>query len=269
MFFDKPSVRSIRHVLEDKTGAGLAEGIGGVALIMILTVSISLGISTDMRAIQTIAVKAERQSLLTSLVGDRNEGATWGTPSAPTTENVSLENGANVPVTMWQDKTLVGTTLTAVTPISADSDAANCTSPAAVEKSGCVYATRFHAGDLDSIEPHAIIRKDPSTVAAPVGTVDARVATTNSIPQGTVFATGTDTTATVWRYLLTANSAEPTGEIRIAQAGNVLAVIPVGDTTGNYFGTFSAATGVPVTVTIAQGNLVVQSVYIYRAGGTP
>lgn len=268
VFFDKPSARSIRQVLEDKTGAGLAEGLGGIALIMILTVSISLGISTDMRAIQTIAVKAERQAAVEALVDDRNEGATWGTAAAPTTKNVTLENGKVVPVTSWRTATAVGATLTAVTPISAGADAANCTGPAAAAKSGCVYASRFHAGDLDSIEPHAIMRKDPTAAATPVGTIHARVGTSSSIPQGTIFATGQDAQATTWRYLLTAKSTEANGEIRIAQAGKTLAVVPVEAVNSNYFGTFTADINIPVTATITQGNVVVQTVYIYRAGGT-
>lgn len=269
MFFDKPRARSIRQVLDDKSGAGLAEGLGGIALLMILTVSVSLGITTDMKAVQTIAVKAERQAMITDLVGNRNEGKTWGTPDAPSTETVTLENGHEVDVTMWRDATSVGASLTAVTAISADPDAADCTAPADVEKKGCIYATRFHAADLDGVEPHAIIRKDPSTASSgPVGTVDARVSTTSSIPQGITFATGSDAEATVWRYLFAANSVEASGEIRISQAGTSLAVIPLTSVSGNYFGTFSADINVPVTAIVTQGNVVVETVYIYRAGGT-
>jgi len=267
--FEKPSARSTWQVLKDETGSGIAEGLGGLALLMILISSIALGVTTDMHAVQTVAVKAERHALVTSLVADQRQGATWGTPTAPSTETVTLPNGRNVEVTMWRDVTPVGTNLTAVTPISASTDAADCSTPASVEKSGCIYATRFHANALDSVEPYAIIRKDPSTVtSAPVGTVDARVSTTTSIPQGATVATGTDSVATVWRYLITARSVEATGEIRISQAGKTVAITPIDISTGNYFGTFSAERNVPVTVTVSLGNIIVQTVYIYRAGAT-
>lgn len=269
MFLDKPSARSIKEVLDDKTGSGIAEGLGAVAIVMILAVGLSTGVTTDMAAVQTIAVKAERQALVNSLVGDKREGATWGSAVAPSTETKTLKNGHDVAVTMWRDVTAVGTTLTAVTAISAGEDAADCTGPSDVAKTGCVYASRFHAGGLDDIEPHAIIRKDPSMAStAPIGTVDARVATTDAIPQGTAFASGSDTEATVWRYLVRAHSLEAGGEIRISQAGKSLAVIPLDTASSNYFGTFSAAINTPVTATITQGNVVVQTVYIYRAGGT-
>lgn len=263
------SARSIRQVLSDKTGTSIAEGLGGLAILMLLTISVTMGITTDMKAVQTLSVKAERQALVTSLVADSREGATWGTPASPSTQTMTLENGRNVPVTLWRTVAPSGTTLTAVTAISAASDAANCTGVSAVEKTGCIYATRFHAADLGSIQPVAIIGKDPSTAATPVGTVDARVSTATSIPQGTVFASGTDATSTVWRYLITAKSVDPTGEIRVSQSGTTLAVIPVDSAiNGNYFGTFSAALNIPVSLTISQGNVVVQTVYIYRAGGT-
>ncbi|MCI4659537.1 hypothetical protein [Cryobacterium zhongshanensis] len=256
--------------MSDKTGTSIAEGLGGIAILMILTLSVTLGITTDMNAVQTLSVKAERQALVTSLVADKREGATWGTKAAPSTQTITLPNGRNVPVTLWRDVTPGGSTLTAVTAISAGPDAANCSGPSAVEKNGCIYAARFHAGDLGTIAPYAIISKDPSTApAAPTGTVDSRVSTATAIPQGTVFATGTDAKATVWRYLINAQSIEPVGEMRITQGGVMLALIPVDSSSnGNYFGTFSAALNVPVTATITQGNVVVQTVYFYRAGGT-
>ena len=45
-------------------------------------------------------------------------------------------------------------------------------------------------------------------------------------------------------------------------------MIPVGPSTRNYFGTFSAETNVPVTATVTEGNVTVQTVMTYRAGGT-
>jgi hypothetical protein len=182
---------------------------------------------------------------------------------------MTLENGQSAKVTLWRVATPVGTSLTAVTATSTGPDAADCTGPAAVEKAGCIYAYRFHAGDMNSINPGLIIRKDPSTAAGGVtGTVDSRVSTAGSIPQGTVFATGTDAAATVWRYLVTARSVEATGEIRFSQAGKILSVIPLGQTTKNYYGTFSVVPGVPVTATVTQGNVIVQTVMTYRAGGS-
>lgn len=262
--------RPIKEVLKDTSGAGLAEGLGGIALLMVLTGSVALGITTDTKAVQTLSVKAERQALVTALVDDKRQGATWGTPAAPATQTMTLENGHSAAVTLWRETTPVGTALTAVTAISAGPDAADCTQPADVEKTGCLYAHRFHAGDINTVDPELIIHKDPSTAAGgATGTVDARVSTEGSIPQGTVFASGTDTVASAWRYLVTARSVESTGEIRISQAGKILAVIPVGSASQNYFGTFSAATNVPVTISVVQGNVIVQTVMTYRAGGTP
>lgn len=262
-------VRPIREVLKDRSGAGVAEGLGGIALLLIATGMVAAGSTTDMKAVQAVSVKAERQALVSALVDDQRQGATWGTPAVPATQTMTLENGASVPVTLWRETTPVGTSLTAVTATSAGPDAADCTGPAAVEKTGCLYAYRFHAADMNNINPGLIIRKDPSTAAGGVtGTVDSRVSTPGSIPQGTVFATGTDAKATALRYLVNAKSVEATGEIRFSQAGKILSVIPVGQTTNNYYGTFSVVPGVPVTATVTQGNVTVQTVMTYRAGGS-
>lgn len=268
MFRDTASRRSIRDVLEDKTGTGVAEALGGIAIVMIAAATLTMGVASNLGATQNIATKAERQQLIAGLVGDKHEGATWGTPEAPSTETVTLPNGVDVRVTTWRETTPTSTRLTAVTPTTAGPDAADCTGPADVAKSGCVYASRVHAGDLDTIEPHAIIRKDPSTAATPVGTVDARVSTEQAVPQGTTFATGRDDTAPVWRYLISARSLEGVGEVRITQAGKTLAQFPVETTTNNYFGTFTADLNVPVTATVTSGNVVVKTVFIYRAGST-
>jgi hypothetical protein len=268
VFFHKPGARSIKQVLADKSGSGVAESLGGIAIVLILTAAIATGVVTDMKAVQTLAIKAERHALITSLVGDRNAGASWGTKTAPSTETQALPNGATTQVTMWREVSPVGFTLTAVTATSVGPGAATCTAPASVEKAGCIYATRFHANDLDNLEPFSIVRKDPTTAATPIGTVDARVSTETSIEQGGTIASGSDSKAVVWRYLLNARSLEETGEIRISQAGKTLAIVPLDAAANNYFGTFSATKNVPVTVTVAQGNVVVQTVYLYRAGAT-
>lgn len=269
MFRDTPRRRSIRQVLEDNAGSGVAEGLAGIALILIIVGSIGVGVTTDMGAVSTIAAKSERQALIGSLVGDRHAAVTWGTPADPHTQTVALPNGHDVSVTTWREDTSVSTRLTAVAPISAGADAADCTGPADVAKKGCIYASRLHAGDLDSLEPYAIVRKDPSMGATPpVGTVDSRVSTATSIPQGTDFATGSDDKATVWRYLVDARSLESSGEIRITQGTKTLAEFPVDATDNNYFGTFTVQLGVPVTATVTAGNVVVKTVFIYRAGST-
>ena len=261
--------RPVRAVLDDKAGAGVADGLGGMSLLIILSSMVALGVTGHMQAVQTVSVKADRQALVSSLVDDRRQGAAWGSPDAPTTETMPLENGGSAEVTLWREVTPEGTSLTAVTATTAGEDAADCSVPSDIERGGCIYASRFHAGDLDSIDPQLSIRKTPATAGEKVvGTVDARVGTTGVIPQGTVFATGIDAEATTWRYLITAAAAESTGEVRISQAGKTLAVIPVGPSTRNYFGTFSAETNVPVTATVTEGNVTVQTVMTYRAGGT-
>lgn len=275
MFFDKRNTssgvntRSFKDVVKEKTGSGIAEGLGGIVLLMMVAGSISLGVATDMKAVQTLSVKTERQSMVTALVDDRRAGATWGTAAAPTTEMVTLENGRKTEVTMWREVTPVGVNLSAVTAISADPDAANCKVPADIEKSGCIYAHRFHAGDMNSVSPGLTIFKSEGTTAAKiVGTVDMRVGISASIAQGTTFATGKDATATSWRYLLSASSVEDTGEIRISQNGRILATIQVDKTLNNYFGTFSVEPNVPVTMTVTQGNVIVKTAMSYRAGGS-
>lgn len=247
----------------------MAEGLGGLALIIMFVASASLAIVTDMSAVQTLAVKAERQSAVTALVDDKRRGASWGTAESPTTQTVMLENGTSTDVTVWREDTPVGMSLSAVTATSAGADAADCSTSSDVDLPGCLYASRFHATGMDGVSPHFIIRKDPSTAAAPVGTVHARVGTGQPVPQGAVLASGKDTAASTWRYLISAVSVEPAGEIRISQGGRVLATIPVDRTTKNYFGTFSAEPNTDVQVTVTQGNITVQTVMTYRAGGTP
>ncbi|MFJ2662648.1 hypothetical protein [Arthrobacter koreensis] len=259
--------RPITEVLKDRTGSGMAEGLGGLALMMMLVASIAAVIVTDMDAVQTLAVKAERQSAVTALVDDKRRGASWGTAEAPTTQTVTLENGTSTDVTVWREDTPVGTTLSAVTATSAGTDAPDCSAPSDVDMPGCLYASRFHAAGMDGASPHYIIRKDPSTAAAPAGTVHTRVGTDDPVPQGSVLASGKDTEASTWRYLISAVAVEPAGEIRISQGGRILATIPVDRTTKNYFGTFSAEPNTDVQVTVTQGNIAVQTVMTYRAGG--
>lgn len=261
--------RTPSDVLADKTGSGIAESLGGVALTLIAVGLLGLGVASNMSAVSTIATKAERQALITSLVGHERSVSTWGTKTAPKTDNVVLPNGHTVKVTTWRETTPVSTELTAVVPISADADAADCTKPADVSKPGCIYATRLHAAELDAIKPHAIIRKDPSMgTAAAIGTVDARVGTSTSIPQGVAFASGKDSESTVWRYLIKAGSLEETSEIRISQDGKTLAQIPVDKPLSNYFGTLTAKPNVPVVATVTEGNALVNTIFIYRAGST-
>jgi hypothetical protein len=268
VFRNTASRRSIREVIDDKTGSGVAEGLAGIALVLIISAAIGVAATSDLTAVTTVATKAERQAVLTSLVGDKHQGATWGSKSSPSTETVTLPNGHQVKVTAWRETDATSTRLTAVTPIVSGPDSANCTGPSDLAKQGCIYASRLHAGDLDSIEPYAIIRKDPSTASSPVGTVDNRVSTDTAIPQGATVATGTDDQATVWRYLITARSLEANGEIRIWQAGKTVAVFPVEATDNNYFGTFTAQLNLPVKVFVTSGNVVVKTVYLYRAGST-
>lgn len=259
--------RTAQDVLRDRTG-GMAAELGGVAMILVISSAISFGLMSDTKAIGAFSVKAERQALVSALADDKREGGTWGTKAAPATQTMTLENGHEAPVTLWRETTPVGTMLTAVAPSDAGPDAADCTMASDVEKPGCVYAQRFHAAGMDAVNPVTIIRKDPGTAPGSVlGTVDSRAGTTGSIPQGTVLASGTDAAATSWRYLVTARSLETSGEIRFVQAGRMLAVIPVASASNNYFGTFSAVPGVPVTATVSQGNVVVQTVMTYRAGG--
>jgi hypothetical protein len=96
--------------------------------------------------------------------------------------------------------------------------------------------------------------------------VSDQVGTENSIPQGAQFASGSDSTATVMRYLIEAKSLDTNGEIRVTQAGKTLAVIPVDASDENYFGTFSTTVGVPVTAVVTSGDIVVKTIFIYRAG---
>lgn len=269
MFHQNARPHSIKEVLNDKAGNGIAEGLTEMALILVAASMLTLGVTGSLGAAASVATKAERQSVVTSLVGNKHEGATWGTPEAPSSQTITLPNGHDVDVTTWREETPTAVRLTAVSPTSSDPDAADCSGPSDVARAGCIYASRLHAAELDALEPHAVVRKDPSMGSSPsVGTVDGRVATDAAIPQGTTFATGLDDTATVWRYLVTARSLEAQGEIRITQAGKTLAQFPVEAIEGNYFGTLTTDKNVPVTATVTSGNVVVQTVYFYRAGST-
>lgn len=267
VFRHTSSTRSIRDVLDDKTGAGIAEGLAGVLLIIVLASMLALGVTQSTGAVTGIATKAERRAYITQLVGDRHQGAAWGTPERPSTQSVTLPNGHEIEVTTWREATPSSVRLTAVAPVISGPDAADCTGPSDIAKTGCVYASRLHADDLDALEPHAIIRAAPSGGDV-VGSVDPHVTTDTAIPQGTTFASGSDDSATVWRYLIDAHSLGSAGEIRITQQDKKLAVIPIDSTDQNYFGTLVTVKNVPVQVTVTSGDAVVKTVFVYRAGST-
>lgn len=259
--------RTIREVLADRAGAGIADGLGNAVLIVTTLALVTGGLMSAMGGVTAIATKAERQAAVAAVVGDKYAGAAWGTKSAPTTTTTTLTNGAQVRVTAWREVGETSTRLTAVTNAT-EGNGANCTGPSSTAKSGCVYASRLHANELDTLEPQSMIRKDPSTASKPVGTVHSRVSTTNAIPQGTEVASGSDASTAIWRYLINARSAEASGEVRVTQGGKTLAQFPVESTSGNYFGTFSAQGGEPVRISVSSGNVIVQTVYVYRAGST-
>jgi len=265
MFRDRIARRSVKQVLAGNDGSSIAEGLGGVALVLIILTVLGVGITTNMGAVTTIATKAERQALVTALVGDKQATVQWGTEAAPFTQEVDLPNGRVVKVTTWRDEDETSTRLNAVTPISGDADEADCTSAADTAKQGCLYASRLHANDLGGVSPTAIVRKTAGDDDV-AGSVHDRVGTDTAIPQGTVFATGADDTATGWRYLIAAHATSGEGQITITQGGKTLARIPVTTTTGSYYGTFTAKAGVPAKATVTAGNVVVSTVFIYRAG---
>lgn len=267
VFKQAPGRSSIRQILHDKRGLGVAEGLAGVVIILLTVSMIGVAATQDMGVVTQVAGKADRQAYVTALVGNKRATTTWGTPAAPHVENASLPNGATVKVATWREDDATSTTLTAVTASSGEADAPDCTAPSALAKTGCVYATRLHADDLDSLEPHAIIRATKGD-AAKTGTVDPHVGSNTAIPQGTVLASGSDNTATVWRYLINGRALETTGEIRFTQGDKTLAVIPVDTEAHNYFGTFTAALNTPVSATVTSGDIVIQTVLVYRAGST-
>ncbi|WP_311245425.1 MULTISPECIES: hypothetical protein [unclassified Microbacterium] len=246
----------------------MADSLAGVALALIAVASLSAAMVTNTSAIAGVATKAERHAYIVSLVGDQPAMATWGTPESPHTETKTLPNGHEVEVTTWREDTPTSTTLTAVSPISSATDAVECSSPMDIAKKGCLYATRTHADDLESLQPEPLIRKDPSTAQAPVGTVDERVSTETPIPQGTTFAQATGPQDVVWRYLIDAHMTGSVGEIRITQGPKTLSVFPLVATASNYFGTFVAPSEDPILVTVSQGSAIVKTVFIYRAGST-
>ncbi|MCY1718455.1 hypothetical protein OVA26_16085 [Microbacterium sp. SL62] len=263
----KSQDRSHRHILQEKTGS-IGESLGGVALVMMAIATLATAIVTNTSAVSVTATKAERSAAIVALVGDKHATATWGTPSSPHTSSITLPNGHEVEVTTWREDAATSVQYTAVAPMSADADAASCATPADVAKPGCLYATRTHADDLELLRPEPLIRKDASAATSVVGKVDARVSTDATIPQGTTFAEGVDSTASAWRYLVDAHTTEANGEIRISQGTKTLAVFPVTQEGRNFYGTFTAQASAPVTATVTSGNVVVSTVFIYRAGST-
>lgn len=268
MFQELSSRITLKKLFSDKTGS-LASDLGGITLLVAGAGILAAVVLSDMAAVSTIATKAERRAVISALVGDKHATTSWGTPEDPHTEVMTLPNGHEVEVTTWRERTPTSTTYTAVAPISASADAVDCSGPMDVARAGCVYATRTHADDLEALHPEALVRMDASMDAADAaGTVDARVATTTSIPQGTDFASGASAEENVWRYLVEANVSHGSGEIRIMQADKTLALVPITSELKNYYGTFTAGPDIPVVATVTSGNAVVKTIYIYRAGGT-
>lgn len=268
MFRNKASRHSIREVLQDRTGS-VAEGLGGIVLIVMIIGSLAFGVTSNMQAVTAVATKAERQAVIASLVGDEYSVTDWGTLEDPNSDTVTLPNGHEVEITTWREVTPVSVRLTAVSPISSDIDAADCSGPSDIAKKGCIYSSRLHANDIDGITPHIIVRKDPSMgTNPPVGTLDPRVATESSIPQGALIGEGKDAEATVWRYLVEAKALEDGAEIEIRQGAKILAKFPVDSEMTNYFGTVTVTADAPVAAYVTAGNIVVKSVLIYRAGST-
>lgn len=269
MFNIEPRKRSIMQVLRDRKGESLAESLAGITILLVIIGIIGAAVTQDMGAVTVVATKSERQALVNSLVGDKYAVSTWGSPSTPHTEKMSLPNGHQAAVTTWLEDEGQSTRFTAVTAGSSSNDAPDCTTASSIAKTGCIYASRVHAADLDSIQPHAIIRADPSG-GATVGTVNPYVTTNTIIPQDTFIASGADGTASVWRYLIDARSGGSNGEIRIVDTttNKQLAIIPIDNTLQNYFGTFSVPLNDYVVVSVTSGTAVVKTVFLYRAGST-
>ena len=269
MFRATPLSRSTGNVLRDKTGASIADGLAGIALVLIALGVLGAGLASNISAVNVVATKAEREAVLTGVVGEKRGSVTWGTAAAPRTQTVTTPTGRPVQLTTWREVTGVSTRLVAAAPVSADADAADCSGPASVAKDGCLYASRLHANTLDEIDPHALLRKHAGMGSTPVvGDVNAKVGTTTPIAQGDQVATTRDTAAKVWRYLIEANAAGTSGEITFLQGSKVLAVIPVESSTHNYFGTLTTELNVPVKAVVTSGSVVVSTVFVYRAGGT-
>lgn len=259
--------RSAREVLRDKAGASLAEGLAGVALVVLALGTLGAGIGGSIAAVNTVATKAEREALLTAIVGEKQAAVTWGTIDAPHTQTVTTPTGRDLELTTWREVSDVSTRLVAVAPSSAQIDAADCSGPAAAAKKGCLYASRLHANTLDEINPHALLRKIAGDTGV-VGDIDTRVGTTDPLHQGDQVAVATDTGSTVWRYLVNAAATGTTAEIRMLQGTKILATIPLDGATHNYFGTITPEPDGPVRVVVSGGSAVISDIYLYRAGGT-
>lgn len=262
-------MKTIRQALEDRTGS-VAEGLAGIALIMIVVASLGIGVSSNMYAVTTIATKAERQALISALVGDEHAVDRWGTPSAPATQEITLPNGNIVPISTWREKTSSSTRLTIAAPTSPNIKLAQCASATDRAESGCIYATRLHANTIDEVSPQIVLRKlagDSSFEG--VGTVHAKVGGPGSLSAGETIASANASGSETWRYLVQASrSSTFNTEVSVSQDGKELAVFPVEASGGSYYGTITTTGAGTVRIEVTVGAAVVDTVYIYRVRST-
>ncbi|WIB65649.1 hypothetical protein [Curtobacterium sp. MCBD17_040] len=262
-------MKRLRAALADERGS-IAEAIAGTVIVCVLGSTLAYGAVNNVRLVSETTATAERQNAVSSLVGEQDDSATWGTTAAPKIQTVDLPSHAtsNDQAALWAVPSITGVTYHASMPRSGTvTDPRSCLVATAKDDPNCVVASDFQALTISQEMPTPVVRKDPSGKDA-TGNVNASVATGDAIPQEGVIATFAPGTAasTTWRYLVKASDGfgNPSGVLRFKQGTTTLASIPTDGSMHNYFGTFVTASTAPVTLVAADDPNVVDTVFVYK-----
>lgn len=256
-----------RRLLTDRRG-GFRDVLIALVVVSIASATAAIAAPTSVNILTSTTSSAERLSAATALVDDRRSSTPWGTADAPRSVDLTLPSGTHATALTWAEAAPGGTTYRALIPRSVRVPADACTTSASASNPQCVLVTSFRADDITTLIPTAVVRMDPS-MTTPTGSVNAGVGKdARPLLTGDTIATAQPAANRAWRYLVHAASQRTNGELRIVQAGNRLATIPLTSTPTDYFGTVSVQAGSPVTFIVTDGPATIDTVLAYDAGAT-
>lgn len=242
-------------VIADRTGS-IPEAVVATALSLLVMSAIAAGSVSALGALGTASSNAERTQQLSVMASKPSSVPGWldATDDA-LLETVTLPSGLEVTAYLWSTPKPNGTEFFASMPRSGNrSDESKCADIVNVQSDFCVYADAFHADDLRATTPDLF----PDAVVADIGSV---------LTAGTDFVTlPAPDELTNARYYLNAASIGAEGEVQMLQGGRILAIIPVGTVSDDYFGNVELEPGADITLRSPDRSLDVSRVLIYKAG---
>jgi hypothetical protein len=237
-----------------------SEAIASVVLSVAIIGIIAGGAVSSSGALGTASSDAERTQQLNIMTGDPladlalDRGWRAATTSA-LAHPVTLPSGIEMTAYLWSKATATGVQYFASMPRSGNVDELTaCNDITNSQTEFCVYSSSFHANDF---------RESMPPMAAGFVTADL----TKTVPaRSQIAAAQGPTSASSFRFFISAAAIGAPGNIEVSQAGKVIAIIPITTTTDDYFGTIDLSEGGTVAFKSPDRVTSVSKVLIYKAG---